>query len=75
MAATNQRNYDRYRRYGMQFDPDVFRMNLDNGVNIGMPIKGRRAGAPGRNFGYDPKITIWAGGTERPPTSRRAATG
>ena len=68
----NQRNYDRYRRYGMQFDPDVFRMNLQNGVNIGMPIKGRRASAPGRGGrGYDPKITVWAGGTEAPDEPAR----
>ena len=41
MAAMNERNHDRYRRYGMQFDPDVFRMKLHNGVKIGVPIKGR----------------------------------
>ena len=67
----NARNYDRYRRYGMQFDPEVFRMDLHNGVNIQMPIKGRRASAPGRNFTYDPKITIWAGGTEAPDEPAR----
>ena len=74
LAAMNERNYDRYRRYGIQFYPDVFRMNLHNGVNIGMPIKSRRAGSPGRGFGYDPKITVWADGTEA-PDERRAATG
>ena len=46
-------------------------MNLHNGVNIGMPITGHRAGAPGRNFGYDPKITVWAGGTEAPDEPAR----
>ncbi len=67
VRAMNDRNYDRYRRYGMDLDPEVFRMQLHNGVNIQMPIKGRRAGAPGRGGrGYDPKITIWAGGTEAP---------
>ena len=69
----NERNYDRYRRYGMQFDPEVFRMDLHNGVNIGMPIKGRLASAPGRGGGrgYDPKITIWAAGTEAPDEPAR----
>lgn len=71
VAAMNARNYDRYRRYGMDLDPEVFRMDLHNGVNIGMPIKGRRASAPGRNFTYDPKITIWAGGTEAPDEPAR----
>ena len=72
VAAMNERNYGRYRRYGMDLDPEVFRMDLHNGVNIGMPIKGRRVGAPGRNFSYDPRITIWAGGTEAP---RRTGAG
>lgn len=67
----NERTYGRYRRYGMDFDPEVFRMDLHNGVNIQMPIKGRRAGSPGRNFSYDPKITIWAGGTEAPDEPAR----
>ncbi len=71
VAAMNERNYDRYRRYGMQFDPDVFRMNLHNGVNIQMPIKGRRASGSGRGFSYDPKITIWSGGTEAPDEPAR----
>ena len=73
VAAMNQRNYDRYRRYGMQFEPEVFRMDLHNGVNIGMPIKGRLASAPGRGGGrgYDPKITIWAAGTEAPDEPAR----
>ena len=72
VAAMNERNYDRYRRYGMQFDPEVFRMDLHNGVNIGMPIKGRRASSPGRGGrGYDPKITIWAAGTEAPDEPAR----
>lgn len=67
----NERTYGRYRRYGMDFDPEVFRMDLHDGVNIQMPIKGRRAAAPGRNFSYDPKITIWAGGTEAPDEPAR----
>ncbi len=71
VRAMNERNYDRYRRYGMEFDPEVFRMDLHDGVNIAMPIKGRRLGRPGRGFSYDPKITIWAGGTEAPDEPAR----
>ncbi len=73
VAAMNERNYDRYRRYGMQFDPKVFRMDLHNGVNIQMPIKGRRArpGNGGGFGGYDPRITIWSGGTEAPDEPAR----
>ena len=68
VRAMNERTYGRYRRYGMQFEPEVFHMDLHNGVNIQMPIKGRRASAPGRGAGrgWDPKITIWAAGTEAP---------
>ena len=71
VAAMNERTYGRYRRYGMEFEPEVFRMDLHDGVNIQMPIKGRRADSPGRGFSYDPKITIWAGGTEAPDEPAR----
>ncbi len=72
VAAMNRRNYDRYRRYGMQFDPEVFRMDLHNGVNIQMPIKGRRARrGDGGGGGYDPRITIWSGVTEAPDEPAR----
>lgn len=71
VAAMNERTYGRYRRYGMDFEPEVFRMDLHDGVNIQMPIKGRRAAAPGRGFSYDPKITVWAGGTEAPDEPAR----
>ena len=71
VAAMNERTYRRYRRYGMDFEPEVFRMDLHDGVNIQMPIKGRRADAPGRGFSYDPKITVWAGGTEAPDEPAR----
>ena len=79
MAAINERTYGRYRRYGMQFEPEVFHpevfhVDLHNGMNIQMPIKGRRASAPERGGrGYDPKITIWAGGTEAPDEPARGA--
>ena len=58
----NQRNYDRYRRYGAAFDPEVFRLPLTDSVLIEMPLKGSRGGGGG----YNPRITIWSGTTEAP---------
>ncbi len=58
----NQRTYDRYRRYGAAFDPDVFRLPMTDSVLIEMPLKGSRGGGGG----YNPEITIWSGITEAP---------
>ncbi len=58
----NQRNYDRYRRYGAAFDPEVFRLPMTDSVLIEMPLKGSRGGGGG----YNPRITIWSGITEAP---------
>ena len=58
----NQRTYNRYRRYGAAFDPDVFRLPLIDSVLIEMPLKGSRGGGGG----YNPRITIWSGITEAP---------
>ena len=58
----NQRTYDRYRRYGAAFDPDVFRLPMTDSVLIEMPLKGSRGGGGG----YNPSITIWSGTTEAP---------
>ena len=60
----NQRNYDRYRRYGEQFDPDVFRLPMSDSVLIQMPLKGSRGQTGGR--GFNPNVTIWSGTTEAP---------
>ena len=57
----NQRNYGRYRRYGVDFDPDVFRLPMTDSVLIHMPLKGASGGG-----GYNPRITIWSGVTEAP---------
>lgn len=62
VQAMNQRNYDRYRRYGVQFDDDALKFQDVGGVLIYMPLEGSRGG----NRGYDPRVTIWAGGTEAP---------
>lgn len=60
----NQRNYDRYSRYGAAFDPEVFRLPLTDSVLIEMPLKGSRGSGGGG--GFDPRITIWSGTTEAP---------
>ena len=59
----NQRNYERYRRYGAAYDPDVFRLPMTDSVLIQMPLKGSSGEA---RFGFDSRITIWSGTTEAP---------
>lgn len=58
----NQRAYDRYRRYGAQWDPDVFNLPMTDSVLIEMPLKG----SSGQGGGYNPRVTIWSGTTEAP---------
>ncbi len=62
----NQRTYDRYRRYGADFDPEVFRLPMTDSVLIEMPLKGSRGGGGGGGGGFNPRITIWSGTTEAP---------
>ncbi len=66
--AMTQRNYDRYRRYGADFDDqEVYKLPMENEVMIHTSIKGNRPPRPGeQSRGYDPKVTIWSGGTEAP---------
>ena len=59
----NQRNYERYRRYGAEYDPDVFRLPMTDSVLIQMPLKGSSGES---RFGFDSRITIWSGTTEAP---------
>lgn len=65
VRALNERTYDRYRRYGKDFEPVVYRQDLVDGVNIQMPLKGSRAGGDFRG-GFNPRVTIWSGNTEAP---------
>ena len=60
----NQRTYDRYRRYGADFDTEVFRLPMTDSVMIHMPLKGSRGFGGGGSF--SPRITIWSGITEAP---------
>lgn len=59
----NQRSYERYQRYGADYDPDVFRIPLVDSVLIEMPLKGSTGEGGG---GYNPNVTIWSGTTEAP---------
>ena len=60
----NQRTYDRYRRYGADFDTEVFRLPMTDSVLIEMPLKGSPGFGGGGSF--SPRITIWSGITEAP---------
>ena len=63
----NQRNYERYRRYGAEFDEEeIYKLPMTDDVMIHTSIKGSRAPRPGSDQGYNPKITIWSGTTEAP---------
>jgi hypothetical protein len=62
----NQRAYARYRRYGAEFDPDVFNLPMTDSVMIEMPLKGSSGSGGGGGGGFDPRVTIWSGTTEAP---------
>jgi len=64
--AMNQRNYERYYRYGGQFDEDDFKLPMVGGVLIHTALKGSRAPAPGSNPDFNPRVTVWSGTTEAP---------
>ena len=66
--AMNQRNYDRYSRYGADFDDqEVYKLPMENEVMIHTSIKGSPPPRPGaQSRGYNPKVTIWSGSTEAP---------
>ncbi|HJO05201.1 MAG TPA: M14 family metallopeptidase [Acidobacteriota bacterium] len=67
VRAMNGRAYDRYQRYGGEYEPFVYRQDMVNGVNIQMPLKGGRSGQGGPpGDGYNPRVTIWSGNTEAP---------
>jgi hypothetical protein len=64
--AMNQRNYERYDRFGGRFDEDVFKLPMVDEVLIYTALKGERAPKPGSDRGFNPKVTIWSGVTEAP---------
>jgi len=63
VVELNRTNYARYRRYGADFDADVFRLPLVDSVLIEMPLKGSSGSGGG---GYNSNVTIWSGTTEAP---------
>ena len=67
VRAMNERTYDRYYRYGGEYEPVVYRLDMVDGVNVQMPLKGGRSGERGSfGGGFNPRVTIWTGGTEAP---------
>ena len=58
----NQRSYARYRRYGADYEPDVYRLPMSDSVLIEMPLEG----SSGQGGGYNANVTIWSGTTEAP---------
>jgi len=72
VRALNERSYERYRRYGFQFDDENFKMDVTNGVLVYTDLKGDRADKGTRAESDDdfvvrqPDITIWYGITEAP---------
>lgn len=67
VRAMNERAYDRYNRYGSDYEPVIYRQDMSDGVNIQMPLKGGRSGQGGAfGGGFNPKVTIFTGVTEAP---------
>ena len=66
VMALNRRAYDRYRRWGVAFDPESFRLDFTNGVLAYTAIKGVKAGEGNDFMNKNPKVTIYRGGTEGP---------
>ena len=63
----NQGAYDRYHRYGVDFDPGSFKIGYVDGVLLFTNIKGSRADPQSTDFmSRHPQVTIWTGGTEAP---------
>ncbi|HEV8345925.1 MAG TPA: M14 family metallopeptidase [Vicinamibacterales bacterium] len=71
-VAMNDRAYERYRRYGFDFDQKNFKLDFTNGVLIYKSIKGARANPQSNDFmARNPNVTIWEGSTEAPDETAR----
>ncbi len=67
MRALNARAYDRYRRYGVQFDQDDFKLDFADNVLIYTALKGSRANPRSADpMVRQPGVTVWSGTTEAP---------
>ena len=71
-VALNERAYERYKRYGFDFDQKNFKLDFTNGVLIYKSIKGARASPQAQDFmARQPNVTIWDGSTEAPDETAR----
>ena len=71
-VALNQRAYDRYKRYGFDFDQKNFKLDFIDGVLIYKSIKGARANPQSQDFmTRNPNVTVWDGVTEAPDETAR----
>jgi len=67
VKALNARAYDRYKRYGFDFDPDNFKLDFTDDVLIYSALKGGKPNPRGTDpMARQPNITIWSGTTEAP---------
>jgi len=72
VRALNQRALDRYRRYGVAWDDEDFKVDLVDNVLIYTALKGARARPASNDFmTRQPNITIWTGSTEAPDETAR----
>ena len=63
----NRGAYDRYHRYGVDFDPESFKVGYVDEVLLFTAIKGARADPQSADFmSRHPQVTIWTGSTEAP---------
>jgi len=67
VKALNARAYDRYKRYGFDFDPENFKLDFTDDVLIYSALKGGKANPRGTDpMSRQPNITVWSGTTEAP---------
>lgn len=72
VRALNQRAYDRYRRYGVEWNTEDFKLDLVDGVLIYTAIKGARSNPRSSDLMVrQPNVTIWTGSTEAPDETAR----
>ena len=72
VKALNARAYDRYKRYGFDFDPENFKLDFTDDVLIYSALKGSKPNPRGADpMARQPNITIWSGTTEAPDEPAR----
>ena len=67
IRALNERTFARFRRYGIQFDPDSFKDGRVNDVILQPDHKGVKPDPRADDFmARNPRVTIWTGVAEAP---------